>query len=158
MKIILLEDVKGLGKKSEVKEVKSGYAKNFLIPKNLAKLGTEENIENLNRQKTVSAEKENKITANLKEIVNQLKKFKLELSLKTGENKQVFGSIGLPEIKKALKNSEVFQKISKEIKGEIKDFKIILEKPIKALGEHFIEIGLGKGIKGKIKVDVRSQS
>lgn len=153
MKVIILEDAKDLGKKFDIKEVKDGYAKNFLIPNNLAKAATPANLKDLTRQKSAWEAKEKEIIAHLQRIANQLEGIALDFSLKVGENGQVFGSVTTSEIEKALKNLGIFQKFSKEIKK----IEILLEKPIKELGDYSIEIDLGKGIKPKIKVEVHSQ-
>jgi len=160
MKIILLEDIKGLGKKFEAKEVKDGYAKNFLIPKNLAKAATAANLKAIAQQKTIWERQEKELIDNLKKITTQLEGVILDFSLKVGQSAQsgdsmsVFGSVSASEIEKALKGLDIFQKFSKEIKK----VEVLLEKPIKELGEHFVEIDLGKGIKPKIKIKVHSQS
>ncbi len=160
MKIIILEDNKGLGKKFEVKEVKDGYAKNFLIPKNLAKAATEANLKAIAQQKTIWERREKEIIEHFKKIAGQLESVILDFSLKVGQSAQsgdslsVFGSVSALEIEKALKGLDIFQKFSKEMKK----FEVLLEKPIKELGEHFVEIDLGKGIKPKIKIKVHSQS
>ena len=166
MKVIISEDTKGLGKKFEIKEVKDGYAKNFLIPKKLVKAATEVNLKDLARQKSIWETKEKEIIEHLKKIATQLEDVALDFSLKVGlpagrhglpaqagEKVTVFGSITALEIEKALKDLGIFQKFSKEIKK----VEVLLEKPIKELGDYFVEIDLGKGIKPKIKIKVHSQ-
>lgn len=153
MKVILLEDIRDLGKKFEIKEVKGGYAKNFLIPKKMAKAATETNLKDLVRQKSVWEIKEKEILGHLERIANQLEGIALDFSLKVGDNGQAFGSVTASEIEKALEDLGIFQKFSKEIKK----IEVLLDKPIKELGEHLVQIDLGKGIKSKIKVKVRSQ-
>ena len=143
MKIILLDNIKGLGGKFEIKEVKSGYANNFLLPRNLVKVATETNLKILTRQKAALELQDKELIEQLKKIANQLKDVILDFSLKTGENEQVFGSVSALEIKKALEALDY------------KNFEIFLEKPIKELGERLVEIDLGKGIKSKIKIKVR---
>ncbi len=150
MKIILLEDIKGLGKKFEVKEVKDGYAKNFLIPKNLAKTANEANLKIISQQKSAWERKEKEALEHLEKIADQLKNAVLDFSLKVGESGQVFGSVNAAEIIKTLKGLDIFEKYSEEIKNS----EAILEKPIKELGEYLVEINLGKGIKSKIKIKV----
>jgi len=159
MKVILLEDIRDLGKKFEIKEVKGGYAKNFLIPKKMAKAATETNLKDLVRQKSVWEIKEKEILGHLERIANQFEGIALDFSLKVGlpaqagEKATVFGSVTASKIEKALEDLGIFQKFSKEIKK----IEILLDKPIKELGEHLVQIDLGKGIKSKIKVKVRSQ-
>ncbi|MFA5084290.1 MAG: 50S ribosomal L9 C-terminal domain-containing protein, partial [Candidatus Paceibacterota bacterium] len=86
-------------------------------------------------------------------IAGELKSAVLDFSLKVGESGQAFGSVNAAEIIKALNGLDIFKKYSEEIKN----FEVTLEKPIKELGERLVEINLGKGIKSKIKVIVRSQ-
>ncbi|MEK7624642.1 MAG: 50S ribosomal protein L9 [Patescibacteria group bacterium] len=146
MKIILLNDIKGLGKKFEVKEVKDGYAKNFLMPRNLAKMANKTNLGILAQQKAVWERQEKEIIDGLEKNAEQLKEVVLDFPLKSGENGQVFGSVSALEIKKALENLGY------------KDFEVFLEKPIKELGECLVEIDLGKGLKSKVKIRAHSQS
>lgn len=142
MKVILLEDIKKLGKKFDVKELKEGYARNFLLPKGLIKIATTQALNELAKQKTVWEEKEKALVEQLKKDAEKIKKIKLEFSAKAGEKKELFGSIGENEIKKAL-----FEKGFSGIEIEI-------AKPIKTLGEHQIKIRFGKGIETEIKIIV----
>lgn len=154
MKVILLEDIEGLGKKFEVKEVKDGYARNFLMPKNLAKLATEKGLKILSQQKAAWERQEKELMEQLEKTAERLKNINLDFYLRVGlapeprteKSKKTFGSISELNIKKALENLGY------------QNFEILLEKPIKELGEHWVEINLGKGIKSKIKVRVHSQS
>jgi len=146
MKVILSEDIKGLGKKFEVKEVKNGYARNFLIPENLAAAATENNLKILSQQKAAQERQEKELIEKLKKTADQLKELVLDFPLKAGETGRVFGSVSALEIKKALENSGY------------QNFEVLLEKPIKELGEHQVEINLGEGIRVKVKIRVHSQS
>lgn len=138
----------------EVKEVKDGYARNFLLPRNLAKIATPENLKILSQQKADRERQKKELVEELKKAAIRLKEITLDFSLKVGESGQVFGSLNASEIKKALEDLG-FQ-----------NFELILEKPIKELGEHSVEINLGKPfgdaqgerIKAKIKIRVHSQS
>ena len=159
MQVILLEDIKGLGKKFDVKEIKDGYAKNFLIPRNLAKAANEANLKALAQQKAEWEQKEKETIESLKKIGSQLKDIVLDFSLKTGLPAQAggtgkaFGSITASKIIKALKDLDILKNYSEETKN----FEVALEKPIKELGDHLVEINLGKGIKSKIKIRALSQ-
>jgi large subunit ribosomal protein L9 len=137
MKVIILEDIKGFAKKYDVKEVKSGYARNFLFPGNLAKTATESVLKELEKQKAEWNKKEEGIKEKLKEIVQKLESENIVFELKAGEKGEVFGSVT---------KDDILKKIS------IKDAEVKLAKPIKSLGEHEVEIDLSKGIKAKIKV------
>jgi large subunit ribosomal protein L9 len=136
----------------EVKEVKNGYARNFLLPRNLAKIATAKNLKILSQQKTKEDLYEKELIETLAKTAQRLKSLTLDFYLKTGlsaqagDNKKVFGSISASEIAKKLADTGY------------KNLEIILEKPIKELGEHLIEINLGKGIRVKIKIKAHSQS
>lgn len=153
MKIILLENIKGLGEKFEVKEAKAGYVKNFLIPRNLAKAATETNLNILAREKAAWEIQDKKLLEQFQKIASQFKDIVLDFPLKAGlpagqageKKASVFGSVSALEIKKALENL-----------GH-KNFEVLLEKPIKELGERLVEIDLGKKIKASIKIRVHSQ-
>ncbi len=140
MKIIILQDVKGLGKKFDIKNVSDGYARNFLIPKELVKIATDKSIKELETQKAGREKEEQKAKIELEKIARNLENQEFEFTVKTGEKSEVFGSIGKDDIKTRIVG--------------IKDIKINLERSIKTLGEHQVEVDLGKGIKTKIKLKV----
>ena len=162
MKIILLDDIKGLGKKFEAKEVKDGYARNFLIPKNLAAAATENNLKILSQQKAAQEHQEKELIEKFKKTAEQLKDLVLDFPLKVGESGQVFGSVSASDIEKTLLDLNIL----KNLASAEKKLEILLEKPIKEMGEHQVEINLGKpfddargkGISAKIKIRVHSQS
>lgn len=139
MKVILLADVRGLGKKWDVKDVSDGYAKNALIPKNLAKAATPEDIKNLDAQKALQLKRAKEEREKLLKLAGELRKKELKFLVKTGEKKEVFGSVTGDMIKIALR------------KEGIEADKINLAKPIRELGEHEVEIALGMGVSGKVK-------
>lgn len=143
MKLILLQDIKGLGKKFDVKDVKDGYARNFLLPQKLAKIATEAAIKELESQKNKQEQEEKEIKTKLEELAKNLEGKEFKFELKTGKKREVFGSLSEADIKKVLSE--------KGIEAEI-----LLEKPIKIIGEHQIKIDLGKGVKTTIKVIIES--
>jgi len=129
----------------EIKEVKNGYARNFLLPRKLAKIATSKNLQIFNQQKIEAEKQEKELIEKLKETAARLKDINLDFLLKIGDDGQFFGSVSVSEIKKALEDLDY------------QNLEIILERPIKELGEYPIEINLGKGIKTKIKITVHSQ-
>ncbi len=142
MKVVLLKDIENLGKKYEIKEVSPGYARNYLIPKGLAKLATKEVVEWV----TLQREKEMKnVEEKLKEIqklASSLDGQEILIEVKTGQKGQFFESI-------------TCQKISKELKKkgfEIKPKQIELSNPIKEIGEFPVKIHLKENLEAEIKV------
>jgi large subunit ribosomal protein L9 len=140
MKIILLQQVKGVGKKFEVKEVSDGYAKNVLIPKGLAKIATPQEIQKLNEQKATWEKNAAEQKARFLQIKEDLRTKELSFPVKTGSKDEVFGSVGADVIKVALRE----QGIGVE--------KINLPKPLKALGRFEVEVILGMGVSAKVAV------
>ncbi len=146
MKVILLKDVPGLGKKYDLKEVKGGYARNFLIPHKLAKLATPQALKELELLKDkIEKEREERVKK-LKELVRKLEEIQLDFNLKVGERGEIFGSITKFDIKKALQE-----------KGIEEDFEVQLGHSLKSLGVHLVEIKFEEGIKAKIKVIINKQ-
>lgn len=141
MKVIFLKDVKNVGKKLDVKNVSDGYARNFLFPQNLAKIATDEAVKNLEAQKTAMIKEEEEAKSELIALAKNLENKEFEFKVKTGDKSEVFGSVTKNDIEK---------KIS------VSDVEILLDKPIKKLGEHRVEVNLGKGIKAELKINVIS--
>lgn len=148
MKVILLQDVKGTGKKGELANVSDGYARNFLLPRKLAR---EADAQALNEMKNAEASRQHKIdvdTAEAKANVERLEGKTLEMTAKAGQGGRLFGSVTSKEIAVALK-----QKYGLEIDKR----KIVLESDIKAFGTYNCELKLYTGISAHIKVMVREQ-
>ena len=152
MKVILLRDVKGTGRKNEIKEVSDGYAKNFLIPRGLATPAGERNESKL---KTLLAETEERKEAAVKaaeELIAKLQKNPPEFRLKIGAKNDVFGSVSRADAEKAFASR--FSEYEKKFRRKPS---VILERPIKTLGKHVILIDFGEGIKKEAGITVRSQ-
>jgi len=142
MKVILLQDIENIGKKYEIKEVKDGYARNFLIPKDLAKLATKRALQWLEEQKeTVENEAEEDLKKT-QEVASKIDGIELSIAVKTGPDNQLFESIN---------NVKISEKL-KELGYEIKKSQINLEKPIKELGEFPIKISLDHNLEPEIKL------
>jgi len=144
MKIILIKDISNLGKKLEIKNVKPGYARNFLIPQNLAIPATKGNLKWQEKEISKEKEKEEKRTKEIQEMIARLKNLKLKVAVKVGEKEELFEKINSSKIVKILEK-EGF-KISKE--------NVILKEPIKTIGEYTIPISFGENLKTKIKIKV----
>ena len=148
MQIILLQDIKGIGKKFEIKEIKDGYARNFLIPRGLAKIATNATIKELETKKSVSEKQEKKLKAELESLAKNLSHRNFVFSLNVGKKGEVFGSITKDDIEERI-NANINANLRDYIKNNME---IKLEKPIKTTDEHQIEINLGKGVKTTVKV------
>lgn len=145
MKIVLLENVKKLGKKDEIIEVSDGYARNVLIPKKLGLPATPENLNNVKLKNKNEEKKEE----NLKNIAVKNKSLieskKFAVSIKAGANGKTFGSITSKEI------SECIQNVA-SINVDKKD--ILLDEPIKNIGTYDVKVRLHKDIVAIIKLEV----
>lgn len=147
MKVIFLKDVKGQGKKDEIKEVKAGYAQNFLIKNGYAVALTETSKKKLEtEQKNAKDKDELDKKENLK-LKEKIEKLIIEFKLRTGEYDQVFGSISTKQINDEL--TKLGFKIDKK--------KIKLDNPISSLGFHNVNLELRKDVIASIKVHVEKE-
>ncbi|HDZ54548.1 MAG TPA: 50S ribosomal protein L9 [Candidatus Nealsonbacteria bacterium] len=142
MKIILLKDVENLGKKYEVRNVKAGHARNFLIPEKLAKPATKEALKWLEVQKQISTKKVEEELKGVQELASSIDGQEIMIKVKVGEKDQLFESITPQKISEKLK----------ELGFEIKKNKILLEEPIKELGEFPVKIRLEHNLESEIRV------
>jgi len=142
MRVVLLQDVENLGKKYEIKNVKPGYARNFLIPRGLARLATKKTIEWAISQR----EKEIKIVEEklkeIKKLASEIEGKKIVIPVKVGEKEQLFEAVNCQKISEKLK----------EMGFTIEKSQINLPQPLKELGEFPIEISLGYNLKSRIKL------
>lgn len=145
MKVILLQDVKSLGKKGEIVNVNDGYARNFILPK---KLGLEANNKNMNDLR-LQKKKEEKIAQDhldaAKQLAAQLAGGKIELAIKVGEGGRTFGSVSSKEIAVAVKD---------QMGLDVDKKKIQLKETIKMLGTHNVPIKLHTEVTAELKVVV----
>lgn len=145
MKVILLADVKTLGKKGEIVEVSDGYARNMILPK---KLGVEATSKNLNDLKLQNQHAKKVAEENLEaaqKFAEELKDKKIEVKMKAGEGGRTFGSISTKEIAEAAK---------KQLNLELDKKKMVLKDPIKALGTYEVAIKLHPQVTGTFTVHV----
>jgi large subunit ribosomal protein L9 len=142
MKIILLKDIEKLGKKYEIKEVKEGYARNFLIPQGLAKQVTKEALRWLEIQKETEAKKIEEELKNVQELASSIDGYELTIPAKVSEGGQLYENINSQKIAERLQ-AENFMIDKKQIE---------LEKPIKELGEFLVKIKFKHNLEAEIKV------
>ena len=145
MKVILLDNVKGVGKKDEIINASDGYARNFLFPKKLAVEANAENMNKLNNKKNSEQHKKNVEKEKALEIVEKMKKITLTIKVKAGDNGKIFGGVTSKEISENLKQ---------QFKIEIDKKKIVLNENIKNLGVFNVSVKLFEGIVGNLKVNV----
>ena len=148
MKVILLKDVKGTGKKGEIKEVSDGYARNFLLKKGVAVEANQANMKELDEK---SKSKERKALIEYEEAVllgKQMENVNIQIEVKSGEGGRLFGSITSKEIAEQLK---------KQKNIDIDKRKILMDESIRTLGSTLVEIKLHQKVTTKIRVDVKEK-
>lgn len=148
MKVILLDNIKGVGKKDEIINASDGYARNFLFPKKLAIEANNENMSKLKAKKQSEQYKKDVNKENAEKIAKKLDDITLTIKVKAGENGKIFGGVTSKEISEELK---------KQYKIDIDKKKIILNENIKNLGSFDISMKLFEGVTGKLKVKVISE-
>lgn len=144
MKVIFLDNVKGQGKKNEIKEVSTGYANNYLIAKGLAMAATESNLKMLDRQIKENKTKQQSELENSLKIKDKIEKEKLIFRIKTGEKGKVFGSISSKQIEKEL--------IDKNYQIEKKQIKI--NNNLSTLGLHCVKIILEQKVEADLQIEI----
>lgn len=145
MVVILLKDVKGTGKEGELVKVSDGYARNFLLPKKLAKEATDGNVRSLEKQKAMAAEKKAQQRAHAQEIAGKIEAIGVTIQTKGGEGGRLFGSITSKDISIAMKEQHNLNIDKKNIE---------LDGPIKQTGEFSVPIKLFYEVSANLKVIV----
>jgi len=148
MKVILKEDVKGLGKKESMVDVSDGYARNFLIPKGLAVEANSSNINIMQTKKEAEKVKKEKELQQAKELAEKLKTVTVVFKTKAGESGKLFGSIT---------SKDVADKLLKDHKLDIDKKKIHMPDSLKALGTYEAEVKLYPGVTGKLSIKVEQE-
>jgi large subunit ribosomal protein L9 len=144
MKVVLLKDVKNLGKKNEIKEVSNGYGRNFLLKQNLAKIATESEISNARKRENLDLKSKEDEIKKENDILKKIAGTEIEIEVKVGKKEELFESVSPQKITEEL-----------EKKGfHILKEQVIIEEPIKELGEHSVGIKLKHTELVKIKVKV----
>ena len=145
MKVILLEDVKALGKKGDMVEVNNGYARNFILPKKLGVEATGKNVHDLKLQKAHQDKVAAEQLAAAKELSAQIAELSVEVKMKVGEGGKTFGAISTKEIAAAAKE---------QLNLELDKKKISVDEPIRSLGVHNVKIKLHPKVTATLKVKV----
>ena len=147
MKVILLQDVEKVGKKFDVKEVASGYARNFLLARNLAKQATPEALERLEMQKELLSQKSEEELKRAQELASGLDDLEVPLQVKVGEEGQLFESINAQKISERLR----------EMGYDVKKSQIKLKEPLKETGEFPVKIVLDHNLEAEIRVIITEE-
>jgi large subunit ribosomal protein L9 len=147
MKVILLQDVKGQGKKGDIKNVSEGYARNYLFPRNLAQEATEANLKQLQAEKEAQARKEAEELQAAKALAEKMSDLKVTVHTQAGEGGRLFGAITTKHIGDAL--AKLGYAIDKR--------KIQLPEPIKSLGGHQVHVKLHPEVTATITVFVEAE-
>ena len=147
MKVILLDNIKGVGKKDEIINASDGYARNYLFPKKLAVEANAENLSKLKAKQNSQEFKKNNEREDAKALANKLSEITLKINVKAGVNGKIFGGVTAKEIAENLKS---------QYNIEIDKKKIVLQDTIKNVGTFNVEIKLFEGVIGKLKVNVIS--
>lgn len=145
MKVILLEDVKALGKKGQIVNVNDGYARNFILPKKLGLEATNKNLNDLKLQNANQAKIAQETLDAAKELAGKIEAGKIEVKIKTGEGGRTFGSISTKEIAAEVKT---------QMGLEIDKKKVQLKDAIKTLGTHTVPVKLHPKVVAQLKVVV----
>lgn len=148
MKVILLEDIKAMGKKGQVIEVKEGYARNYLLPKKLAVEANQGNMKELDRQKQIKSQKAEKELQEAKKLAEKINAVTLTLKVKSGENGKLFG---------AVTSKDIAEKLAKNNKISLDKRKIDLAENIKSIGNYEIKVKLHPQVTAELKVIVAAE-
>lgn len=145
MEIVLLEDVKALGKKGQIVKVNDGYARNFILPKKLGVEATSKNLNDLKLQKANEAKLAAEQLAAAKELAAKIEAGSVSLSMKAGESGKAFGSVSSKEIAAAA---------TEQLGLDIDKKKLMLPEPLKTFGTHQVPLKLHKDVTAKLTVKI----
>lgn len=143
MKVIFLKDLKGQGKKGEIKEVKDGYG-SFLIKNNIANIANESNLKHYNTLKSKQELEENLFIKDCEKLKEQLEKLSINIKVKVGSQDKVFGSVSTKQISTELK----------KLNFNIDKNKIKVDSPLSSLGTHIVKVELHKKVIANVKINL----
>jgi len=142
MKVILMEDVEGLGRVGEVVQVANGYARNYLIPRNMALMATSKNLKVFKEEQKKRASRRNRARRDAQAMAEELNQLSLTVEVPVGEEDRMFGAV----------TSQTIAQLLKEKGFDVDRRKIVLDEPIRALGVYTVPIRLMPDIEAKVKV------
>ena len=145
MKVILLQDVKGKGKKGQMIEVSDGYARNYMLPRKIAVEATADNVNTMRMNDKALLERQTKERAEAVRIANLLKEVTVTLRVKGGGAGRLFGSVTTQEISEAMKQ---------QLDINVDKRKLVLDEPIKNVGNYIVKCKLGYEVVGNLKLKV----
>ena len=145
MKVIFLKDHPGSGKKGEIKEVSDGFAKNFLIAKNIAQVATGQIVAKVNKETKEQELKKVRELERAKSLKLEIEKRQFGIKVKVGDKGQIFGSVLEKDVAKA---------VSEKMNIEVEKHMIEIEQPIRSLGEHYANLKLSSGISARVRIQV----
>ncbi len=147
MKVVLIKEVNKLGKVWEIKDVAKGYARNFLFPRNLAVLATEKMVTEAQRRAKIAAARAEKEVAKIRKAAEELKKLTIKITAKSTKTGILFASITKSKLAKEIEKLTGLKKFDPK--------KVLLEKPIKKVGDYKVKVELGKNLVSEVKVKVK---
>ena len=148
MKVILLQDIKNVGKKDEIINANDGYARNFLFPKNLAIEANKDNLLKLQAKKDSKAHKKSLEIEEFKKQAEKISKLVLDIKVKAGENGKIFGGVT---------SKEISEELNKQYKIQVDKKKIVLKETIKNIGRFTVDIKFGDGINAKLTLNIQAE-
>lgn len=146
MKVILLQDIKGTGKKDQILEISDGYARNYLLPRKLAREATAEALNSIERAKSADKHREEVRRAEAEQQARDLKGKVVQMSVRGGENGKIYGSVT---------NDQIAAAIREQLGMDVDKRKIEVDEPIKNAGQAFVTLKLMAGISTRIIVNVK---
>jgi large subunit ribosomal protein L9 len=149
MKVVLQEEVKGLGVAGDVKDVADGYARNYLIPRRLAAPATAGALKNVEAQRAAAAKRQAQLDADARALAARLGGMTLTLKARVGSQERLYGSITAADIAAAL---------GRELGAPFDRRKLVLEDPIRELGTHTVPVHLGRDVSATLTVNVEAEA
>ncbi len=147
MKVLLLKDIRRLGKAGEVKEVADGYARNYLIPRNLAVPATPGAIKRTEVQEAIEAQQEERVRTDATAFADRLAATALTFKVRASEDGRLYGSIT---------SADIAEEIEKQLGRAVDKRKVDLESPLRKLGNYKVSVRLGAGVNAEVTVNVEA--